>query len=132
MALRFAVVSVSDMFDRQVRAFGAAGQQRLGDTRVAIIGLGGTGSIAAQQLVHLGVRKFVLIDPDTIEVTNLNRVVGATAQDVGASKVSVAARYIKSFSSEADVSECEQAASRPTARKAPKILLYMITPCLTL
>jgi molybdopterin/thiamine biosynthesis adenylyltransferase len=96
---------VSDVFDRQVRAFGAAGQQRLADTRVAIVGLGGTGSIAAQQLVHLGVRRFILIDPDIIEVTNLNRVVGATVQDIGALKVSVAARYIKSFSPDAEVSE---------------------------
>ncbi|MHB1701032.1 MAG: HesA/MoeB/ThiF family protein, partial [Acidobacteriaceae bacterium] len=96
---------VSDMFDRQVRAFGAAGQQRLADTRVAIVGLGGTGSIAAQQLVHLGVRRFILIDPDIIDVTNLNRVVGATAQDVGTLKVSVAARYIRSFSHDAEVSE---------------------------
>ncbi|HUY04438.1 MAG TPA: ThiF family adenylyltransferase [Rhodocyclaceae bacterium] len=95
--------STSDMFDRQVRAFGAAGQQRLADTRVAIVGLGGTGSIAAQQLVHLGVRRFILIDPDIIEVTNLNRVVGATAQDVGAPKVAVAARYIRSFSPDAEI-----------------------------
>jgi molybdopterin/thiamine biosynthesis adenylyltransferase len=98
---------VSDMFERQVRAFGALGQQRLGDTRIAIVGLGGTGSIAAQQLVHLGVRKFILIDPDTVEVTNLNRVVGATMQDVGASKVSVAARYIRSFNSETEVLELQ-------------------------
>lgn len=96
---------VSDVFDRQVRAFGAAGQQRLSDTRVAIVGLGGTGSIAAQQLVHLGVRRFILIDPDIIEVTNLNRVVAATAQDIGALKVSVAARYIRSFSPDSEVSE---------------------------
>jgi molybdopterin-synthase adenylyltransferase len=38
----------SAIFDRQVRAFGVAGQLRLGRIRVAIVGLGGTGSIAAQ------------------------------------------------------------------------------------
>lgn len=49
---------------RQVRALGAEGQQR-----VAIVGLGGTGSIAAQQQVHLGIRDFVLVDPDVVEET---------------------------------------------------------------
>jgi molybdopterin/thiamine biosynthesis adenylyltransferase len=87
----------SPVFDRQVRAFGAAGQRQLERLEVAIVGLGGTGSIAAQQLVHLGVRRFVLIDPDDLEEPNLNRVVGATRSDVGQSKISVAARYLQGF-----------------------------------
>jgi molybdopterin/thiamine biosynthesis adenylyltransferase len=64
--------------------------------RVAIVGLGGGGSHIAQQLGHLGVGDFLLIDPDFVEETNLNRLVGATQEDVGkgASKTSVAARVI--------------------------------------
>jgi hypothetical protein len=87
-------------FDRQVRAFGAVGQKLLERLKIAIVGLGGTGSIAAQQLVHLGVRSFILVDPDLIEETNLNRVVGSTHLDVGQSKVGVAARYIRAFDSQ--------------------------------
>lgn len=82
------------LFDRQVRAFGEAGQHTLSGLHVAIVGLGGTGSIVAQQLAHLGVGAFTLVDADTLEATNLNRVAGATVEDVGASKVDVAARYI--------------------------------------
>jgi molybdopterin/thiamine biosynthesis adenylyltransferase len=81
-------------YDRQVRAFGHDGQLALGRLRVAIVGLGGTGSLVAQQLAHLGVTNFVLIDPDSVEVTNLNRLVGATPQSVGMPKVAVAARHI--------------------------------------
>ena len=83
------------LYDRQVRAFGVEGQRTLQSIDVAIIGLGGTGSIVAQQLAHLGVRTFVLVDPDTVEDTNLNRLVGATIIDVGSSKVDVAARNIE-------------------------------------
>ena len=93
----------SDAFDRQVRAFGMSGQRKLATLRVAIVGLGGTGSIVAQQLAHLGVRDFILIDPDEIEVTNLNRVVGAGNSDIREAKVDVAARYIQSVSSTATV-----------------------------
>ncbi len=68
----------------------------LDSCRVAIVGLGGGGSHIAQQLAHLGVGEFVLIDPDVVEGTNLNRLVGATQQDVArnATKVSVSARVI--------------------------------------
>jgi molybdopterin-synthase adenylyltransferase len=49
-----------------------------------------TGSIVAQQLVHLGVRDFILVNPDILDVTNLNRVAGATPDDVGKPKVEIA------------------------------------------
>lgn len=81
-------------YDRQVRAFGAEGQQILRDIKVAIVGLGGTGSVVAQQLAHLGVLRYTLIDPDTVEASNLNRLVGAANADVGARKVAVASRQI--------------------------------------
>lgn len=88
-------LEIAKQFDRQVRAFGADGQRLLQRLRVGIVGLGGTGSILAQQLVHLGIRDFILIDPDTIEETNLNRVVGANYDDIGKSKIDVVERYLK-------------------------------------
>jgi molybdopterin-synthase adenylyltransferase len=81
-------------FDRQVRALGSAGQKHLESLVVAIVGMGGTGSIAAEQLAYLGVRKFILVDPDSIDLTNLNRVVGAYASDIGRFKTDVAADMI--------------------------------------
>jgi molybdopterin-synthase adenylyltransferase len=96
-----------NLFDRQIRAFGEDGQKSLESLRVAIVGLGGTGSLVAQELVHLGVRKFVLIDPDKVESANLNRIVGASQDDIGALKVSVAARYLREFRSSVDVQACD-------------------------
>lgn len=86
-----------EKFDRQVRAFGVDGQLILESLKIAVVGLGGTGSVVAQQLAHLGVRDFVLIDPDSVEITNLNRLVGSVPSDIGAPKVMVAARHIKSI-----------------------------------
>ncbi|MER9858467.1 MULTISPECIES: ThiF family adenylyltransferase [unclassified Mesorhizobium] len=92
-----------DRFDRQIRAFGEDGQKRIAALEVGIVGLGGTGSIVAQQLAHLGVMRFVLIDPDQVETSNLNRVVGAGPTDVLQSKVAVTERMIRSIRSEADI-----------------------------
>jgi molybdopterin/thiamine biosynthesis adenylyltransferase len=95
------------VFDRQIRAFGLAGQQALQRLRVAVVGLGGTGSLITQQLVHLGVRDFVLIDPDVVEPTNLNRVAEAAAPDIGAPKVDVAARYAQRIAPDASVARIQ-------------------------
>src|SRR5216117_1071495 len=93
----------NSMFDRQVRAFGAAGQQRLQSFRVGIIGLGGTGSVVAQQLAYLGVRNLLLIDPENVEESNLNRLVLASKSDVGKSKVDVARGGIQQIRQDAEV-----------------------------
>jgi molybdopterin-synthase adenylyltransferase len=94
---------ISNRFDRQLRVFGREGQQILECLKVAIVGLGGTGSIVAQQLAYLGVKDFLLIDPDYLEETNLNRVVGANRADIGSSKVDIAQRATNRINSEANV-----------------------------
>jgi hypothetical protein len=83
-----------ERFDRQVRMFGLDGQRRLGRLRIGIVGLGGTGSVVLEQLMHLGVRSFCLIDPDLVDVSNLNRLVGATEADLGKPKVDVASASV--------------------------------------
>ncbi len=85
---------LSPIFDRNVRAFGAAIQQTLGDLSIGIVGCGGTGSVVAEQLVRLGVRHLILIDPDELSESNLTRVYGSTAADIGKPKVQVLKQYL--------------------------------------
>ena len=70
-------------FDRQgfLGADSAAIHSR---ARVGIVGLGGGGSHLGQQLAHVGIGEFVLVDPQTIDESNINRLVGATQKDVDA------------------------------------------------
>lgn len=93
---------VQSTHDRQIRAFGSSGQAILQDLTIAIVGLGGTGSVVAQQLAHLGVRKFILIDSDNVEESNLNRLIGASAASVGLPKPNVAADAVKRIAPDAD------------------------------
>lgn len=90
-------ILLENRFDRQVRAFGTEGQDRISKLTVAIVGLGGTGSHVLQQLAHLGVKNFVLVEPDIVEATNLNRVVGARLSDVGKPKIEYAKRLLRSL-----------------------------------
>ena len=61
---------------------GPNSQSIIENAKVGVVGLGGGGSHINQQLAHVGFQKIVLCDADRIEGTNLNRVVGATLQDV--------------------------------------------------
>lgn len=107
----------SDRFDRQIRAFGIAGQTILESLRVGIVGVGGTGSAVLQQLAHLGVRDFLLIDPDTIEETNLNRLYGATPHDVGEAKVTVAEKWTRQINPTAKIeARCDSMLRASVAR----------------
>lgn len=87
-------VDEHDRDARQLLVWGAKGQRRLQQARVAIVGAGGTGSHAVTQLAHLGVGHLVLIDDDVIERSNLSRLLGATDADVGRAKVDVLADVV--------------------------------------
>ena len=58
-------------FDRHTKLFGALGQEILGGLKVAIVGLGGGGSLVSEWLAKLGVGHIVAIDFDRIDITNL-------------------------------------------------------------
>lgn len=89
---------MESILDRQ-SFLGERSVQILTNATVAVVGLGGGGAHVAQQLAHLGIGNFILVDPDEIELPNLNRTVGATYQDaqIGTPKVEVSARLIRNL-----------------------------------
>ncbi|MBW4512445.1 MAG: ThiF family adenylyltransferase [Scytonematopsis contorta HA4267-MV1] len=97
--------SLDGMHDRQVRAFGKEGQQLISSLKIGIVGLGGTGSLMAEGLARLGVKRFVLVDADRVEETNRNRLLGLTQNDVHnrSFKVSIARRVIRQVKTECEV-----------------------------
>lgn len=84
-------------FDRNVRLLGEEGQRRIHQTHIAICGVGGLGSFVVAYAKGLGFRKITIIDPDRVEETNLNRLLGATPKDISKPKVAVMARELKRY-----------------------------------
>lgn len=68
------------------RLYGDAGYQRLRAASVAVVGLGGVGSWAAEALARSGVARLVLIDLDHVSESNINRQVQALGETVGRHK----------------------------------------------
>lgn len=95
--------SLPGLFDRNIRAFGGDVQSVLSDITVAVVGCGGTGSIVAEQLVRLGVRRFLLVDADKLSESNVTRVYGSTPADVGLRKVDVLGDHLARIAPEAEV-----------------------------
>lgn len=83
-----------EVFNRQQLAFGKALVQDLSKLKISVVGAGATGSATALLLTRLGVGELCLIDKDTIEQSNLNRLHGAKISDVGKYKVDVLQQYI--------------------------------------
>lgn len=92
-------------FERQITAFGREGQKELGNYRFSIVGLGGLGAGLSMNLARLGVNKFILIDYDKVELTNLNRLDGSTHIDAiqGTFKVDMVARNLLQIDSEMEI-----------------------------
>ena len=80
-------------YDRQERVhqIGSIGQQKISHATIMIVGVGALGSYTAEQLVRAGVKRLVLIDPDTVDVTNLQRQSLFTEADASQQRLKVEA-----------------------------------------
>lgn len=90
--------------DRQ-SFLGEDSEDALKSTRVGIVGLGGGGSHVVQQLAHIGVGEFVIVDDDRISLSNLNRLVGGRRADIRwrRRKTDIAKRLVLSINPAASV-----------------------------
>ena len=77
--------------------------QKLEKVKVAIFGIGGVGSFVVEGLTRAGVGNLVLIDPDNISITNLNRQIHATHSTIGKSKVEVMKQRVLDINPDANV-----------------------------
>jgi tRNA A37 threonylcarbamoyladenosine dehydratase len=80
-------MAVNPVLQRMQLLTGAPALKRLGECRVAIFGIGGVGSWAAEALARSGVGRLTLVDNDVVCVTNVNRQLQATVRNVGRPKV---------------------------------------------
>jgi len=76
-------------FERTIRLIGKEAQERLKAARVAVFGIGGVGSFAAEALARAGIGRLTFIDADNVDVTNINRQLIALNSTVGISKCEV-------------------------------------------
>ena len=94
---------MSNPFERSELILGSEGMERLANSTVAVFGIGGVGSYAAEVLVRTGLGKIILIDYDIIDITNINRQVHATSKTVGKFKVDVMKERLLDINPDLDI-----------------------------
>ena len=94
---------MDNQFCRTEYLIGKDAVEKLKNSKVAGFGIGGVGSYVVEALVRAGVGNFILVDKDTVSVTNINRQLIATHDTVGKYKVDVAKERILSINPNANV-----------------------------
>lgn len=94
---------MSEQFSREELLIGKETVDKLLNKKVAIFGIGGVGSFVVEGLVRAGIGRFVLVDQDTISMSNLNRQIHATHQTIGRLKVEVMKERILQINPQANV-----------------------------
>ena len=97
-----------EQFARTELLLGRAALDKLRQSHVAVFGIGGVGGYTVEALARSGVGHFILVDSDTVSITNLNRQIIALQETVGQYKVDVMAERIHSINPDAviEVHKC--------------------------
>ena len=106
-----AVTAGEGFFNRSALALGLDVMRTImHDQVISIVGVGGLGSVVAEHLIHMGFHEINLIDPDVLEMSNLNRVVGAYYEDARQKryKVDVVKRHVTHINPKATVLACKK------------------------
>jgi len=97
--------SSEERFDRTISLIGKDAFSRLQNASVAVFGIGGVGGYAAEALVRSGVGSLLLVDFDTVSVSNINRQIIATQQTVGQKKTEAFAKRAREINPDVQIKE---------------------------
>lgn len=94
---------MSDYLERSKQLLGDDKINSLSDKVILVIGIGGVGGTALEALARSGFTKFILIDSDNVDISNLNRQILFTSEDIDKSKVETAKERLLKINSSFEV-----------------------------
>jgi adenylyltransferase/sulfurtransferase len=107
-------------YSRQIAFIGEENQERLKSAHVVIAGAGGLGCPVAVYLAAAGVGNITIIDPDRVDLTNMNRQILHWDQDIGREKACSARDKLLQLNPEINIDAMTVAASRENAAALTK------------
>ena len=116
-------------FGGLVRLFGPTAYDALRHAQVAVVGIGGVGSWAAEALARQGVGALTLIDLDHIAESNINRQVHALSETLGQAKVEAMAIRVRSINPECQVTLVDDFLTPDNAREVLPGQLDVVIDC---
>ncbi|MRN55811.1 tRNA threonylcarbamoyladenosine dehydratase [Paenibacillus monticola] len=89
-------------FSRTELAIGPEGLEIMKNSTVAVLGIGGVGAMAVEALARSGIGRLILIDKDTVDITNINRQIHALTTTVGQKKADLMVERVKLINPECE------------------------------
>lgn len=118
------------MFDRLIKLIGEDNFNKINSKKILLVGVGGVGSYALEALIRNGFNNITVIDPDKVDITNLNRQLITNLNNIGSPKVKEA--YLRAKSIREDIL-LEQIEKRLDSSNIDEILShnfdYVIDAC---
>lgn len=102
------IMQMENWQDRTQLLIGEQGIERLKNSHVLVVGLGGVGAYAAEQLARAGIGKMTIVDGDVVSVTNRNRQLLALQSTLGRPKAEVMAERIRDINPEVELEVINQ------------------------
>lgn len=96
-------MELNDIYSRTEIVLGKDNLEKIKNANICICGIGGVGSYTLEALARIGVSNLTIIDKDIIDITNINRQIIATVENVGNPKVEEAKKRIYSINPEINV-----------------------------
>ena len=112
------------------RLYGKDGAKKVRHSHVLVVGLGGVGSWVVEALARTGVEKLTLVDFDDICVSNTNRQIHATENNVGRMKTQALKERVESINKNCQVNLIEEAFNKETETLIFKVNYDVAIDCI--
>lgn len=121
------------MFERVIDFLGEDNLNKIKNTTVLIVGLGGVGGYALETLVRSGIESLILIDYDKVDNSNLNRQIITNKSNIGLYKVDVAKDRVLSINPDCNVTILKEFLNKDNINMLDKYNIdYIVDACDTL
>lgn len=119
-----------DWLMRQEMLIGKEACKKLKNSTVAVIGLGGVGGACAEALCRCGVGRLILVDHDTVDITNINRQIIALKSTVGMNKTDATANRLCDINPDCEIVKLNLFYSAETSSELFKLNPDYIVDCI--
>jgi len=120
------------MYKRIINLIGKEYFNKIKNTKILLVGVGGVGGFAFEALIRSGFQNITIIDGDTVEITNLNRQLVANLDTIGQSKVSIAKLKAKQINKCININAIEMILTKDNINILDKDFDFIIDACDTL
>ena len=121
------------MFDRTIKLIGEENFKKIQNATVVVVGLGGVGGYAVESLIRSGIQNIIIVDYDTVDISNLNRQVIANQSNIGRLKVDVMEQHILSINPNCNITKISKKLSEENIDELFKYSFdYLIDACDTI